>query len=94
MKKLNEIKKQVEDLLDENETLRNDDLALIFEYWNRFDNIGIKNPPKVATSPATIIRVRAKIQTEGKYPPTDPIVRERRRKRQHKVRTWIVEGTE
>ena len=89
MAKLNEIKTRVEGLLSENEGLRNDDLALIFVYWKRYDHVGIENPPKVATSPSTIIRARASIQTEGRYPPTDPKVQEKRRRRQEEVRSWL-----
>ena len=86
------MEKQVEELLSQNEALRNDDLALTIAYWERYDGVAIKNPPTKATSPASIIRARARLQAKGKYPPTDPLVRERRRKRQLEVRTWVAEA--
>jgi hypothetical protein len=87
-------------LLKENEKYRNDDRLLIMEYWRRFDrtNLALKaikalddfvvrNP--MVTNPATIIRMRQQLQSDGFFLPTDPEVTVKRHKQKVKVREWL-----
>jgi len=86
------VKKVIENvvkLLKENENLRNDDRLLIFEYWKSFDNTKMNVPDYPITNPATIIRVRQKLQSEGYFLPTIPEVTAKRYKQEIKVRVWL-----
>jgi hypothetical protein len=88
IKKLTKIQKRVAALLSENEQFRNYDLSLIFAYWELHDGIKIENPPKVATSPATIIRARQKLQELGFFPPTIQEIIDLRQRRRDEIRNW------
>ena len=76
-------------LLKQNEALRNDDRPLIFEYWRRFDKTKLTLPTHPITTPATIIRIRQELQSEGYFLPTDPQVTAKRHKQKVKVREWL-----
>jgi len=80
-------------LLQNDERLRNDDLALIFKYWKLVDGADVTQPEQLLTSPLTIIRVRQKLQSDGYLLPTDPIVIKVRRKREVKVKKWLGDYT-
>jgi hypothetical protein len=89
---MKQIIENVAQLLKENENFRNDDRPLIFEYWRRFDHA--KHLPPLAyplTNPATIIRIRQKLQSEGYFLPTDPDVTYRRHKQKVKIKVWLVQ---
>ena len=65
--KLETIKRRIAELLGEHEHLRNYDIDLILVYWRTFDNFDVTPPDKPITGPATIIRVRQKLQAEGQH---------------------------
>lgn len=79
LKRMNLVRQRVELLLEQNEQLRNDDNALVFAYWNEYDNAHLKIPEKAMTQASTIVRRRQEIQNDEKrLPPTDPDVKRRR----------------
>lgn len=87
-KKVSEI---VEHLLETNVRCRNDDKFLTYLVMREFTNIFIPFED-FNKMPAfeTIKRVRAKIQnTEGRYPPTDQDVIEKRKHREAEVKDFI-----
>jgi len=100
---MEQIIENIAELLYRDKRFRNDDRLLIFEYWRRFDrkNLHIKaikalddfvehiTPDRSVTSPATIIRMRQKLQSDGYFLPTDPAVTAKRFKQKVKVRRWI-----
>jgi len=70
------VKDRIEELLRQDERTRNDDVYLIFLYWQKFQGLDI-DPAEAADilrSSETIRRVRQKFQEMGEYPPTDPEV--------------------
>jgi len=83
------IVENVVELLKQNESLRNDDRLLIFEYWSRFDKTKLTLPPRPITTPATIIRIRQELQSKGYFLPTDPQVASKRHKQKVKFRKWL-----
>jgi RNA binding exosome subunit len=87
--KVKKIFENVAELLKQNENLRNDDRPLIFEYWRRFDKTKLTLPAHPITNPATVIRVRAELQSEGYFLPTDPEVTTKRHKQKVKFREWL-----
>jgi len=90
-KKVSEI---VEHLLETNERCRNDDKFLTYLVMREFTNIFIPFED-FNKMPAfeTIKRVRAKIQnTEGRYPPTDQDVIEKRKHREAEVKDFVTRG--
>lgn len=87
-KKVSEI---VEHLLETNVRCRNDDKFLTYLVMREFTNIFIPFED-FNKMPAfeTIKRVRAKIQnTEGRYPPTDQEVIEKRKHREEEVKDFL-----
>jgi len=85
------VSRNVVELLKQNPELRNDDRLLCFEYWRSIDKADIALPAQPITSPATIIRMRQKLQNKGKFLPTDPEVAARRQKQEAKIRSLIEE---
>ena len=83
--KYKKVKDIVTLLLEKNPKLRNNDRDLIFAYWNTIEDAKLKLPKHPITSPATIIRHRAKIQAEGFFLPTDPKVAKKRRDHRRKI---------
>lgn len=83
--KFKKVKDKVASLLRKYLKLRNDDRELIFAYWETFDHANLKIPKHSITSPATIIRHRAKLQAEGQFLPTDPKVAKKRLKHRRKI---------
>jgi hypothetical protein len=97
------IVENVAHLLYVKESLRNDDRLLIFEYWRTFDRTHIPlkalralddfveriTPDRTVTSPATIIRVRQKLQSDGYFLPTNPEIIRKRDKQEIKLRIWL-----
>jgi len=100
---MEQIIENIAELLKRDVKFRNDDRLLIFEYWRRFDrkNLHVKaihalddfvehiTPDRSVTSPASIIRVRQKLQSDGYFLPTDPEVTAKRYKQKIKVRHWL-----
>jgi len=93
------IKDKVEAILEYNEDARNSHKILIKKYWKAFDSANVSTNEAgdwvlldriiLMTSPETIRRTCQLLQNkEGKYPPTDPVVLERR-KREKGVRFTI-----
>ena len=97
LKKLRTVKERVIYILDKYPETRNNDLYLWLIYVRLFDPVLSKYikfiPYKVlekAVSFETIRRVRQKVQNElGLYPPTDPKVIKRRRRKAEAMRKVI-----
>jgi hypothetical protein len=81
------VQANVEKLLELHWHLRNDDRDLLFVYWYEYDGFNA-HPPKHLTSPSTIIRVRAKLQSNGDYLPTDLNVQKLRHIKQKEMRRY------
>lgn len=83
----------IEDLLEKDERCRNDDKWLTIQVMSKFTRIYIpyEDLPKIPAF-ETIKRCRAKIQNkEGRFPPTDSEVIERRAKRSKDFKKWAYE---
>lgn len=95
-KSIEKTKDLVEQCLSEDERCRNDDLWLILNIWKSKQQIRLFIPyDKLNTmiSPETIRRVRQKIQSEGRFLPTDEKVINRRKKREQIFRKEMVKKT-
>jgi len=94
---LNQIKTIVEEVLAEDPRTRNDDLWLIIAVWQKKQHIDCFIPYdrlREMISPESIRRVRQKIQNEeNRFPPTDPKILTRRRRKEQKIREWALDGT-
>lgn len=75
------IKENVDGLLAKYKPARNDDKYLLARYWYEIDNIPFpmtgNNFIKMATTPASIIRARALIQAEGRWPSDEQVTAQR-----------------
>jgi len=87
--KMTKILENVAKLLDKHPYLRNDDVDLVFAYWKLVDQVKFSKPNYPITSPATIIRHRAKLQEHGYFLPTKPEVLKKRHKQKVKMRVWL-----
>lgn len=78
------IRENVELVLMESVESRNNDKKLILEYWKSIDGITMSNFESEfiskGTMPESIRRARQLIQEEGKYLPTEDVVKARRGK--------------
>lgn len=84
-----EVRKNVVKLLKKYPHLRNDDVALVFAYWQMVDKIKFKKSDYPITSPSTIIRDRQALQSDGYFLPTNPEVLKKRHKQKVKMRVWL-----
>lgn len=91
---MTEVRKNVVKLLKKYPNLRNDDVDLVFAYWKLVDHVKFRKPKYQITSPATIIRHRAKLQEYGYFLPTDPEVLKKRHKQEVKMREWFISNQE
>ena len=87
--KMIEVRKNVVKLLKKYPHLRNDDVALVFAYWQLVDKLKLKKPDHPITTPLTIVRDRQALQSDGYFLPTDPEVLKQRRKQKVKMRVWL-----
>lgn len=82
---MTKILENVVKLLKKDKKFRNDDVDLVFAYWKLVDHVKFSKPDYPITSPATIIRHRAKLQSEGHFLPTNPEVIIKRRKQRYQI---------
>lgn len=77
-------KQYVEEILKKDVLARNDDKHLMTVYWKEVDGVDMNNFESSfferATQPESISRARRLIQHQGKYMPTDSVLRGRRAK--------------
>jgi hypothetical protein len=94
MAKKNNIRKNVEYILNLDEESRNNDKKLLLMYWTLIDKVSITsnflhNFMQSATMPESITRARRLIQEEGLYLPTEEVTKNRR-KRQEDMKDKII----
>lgn len=80
------IKKQVEQVLNENGNARNNDNVLLMAYWKKFDD------GKAITPATSIIRARQMLNSEGKCLPTLPKVIKQRRLKEKRMLEAVRQG--